>query len=58
MHREFGIVNSYTLEVSFCGPNAGAHKDTHFTMKNLRVSMNPSHFCCEGHGHELLSCIT
>jgi len=20
MHREFGIINSYTLEISFCGP--------------------------------------
>jgi hypothetical protein len=31
MHREFGIVNSYTLEVSFCGATIGVHKDTHFS---------------------------
>ena len=31
MHREFNIVNSYTLEVSFCGPTIGIHKDTHFS---------------------------
>jgi len=31
MNREFGIVNSYTLEVSFCGPTQGYYKDTHFT---------------------------
>ena len=39
MHREFGIVNSYTLEASFCGPDTGAHKDTHFTAKVLKVSI-------------------
>ena len=56
MHREFGIINSYTLEVSFCGPTQGAHKDTHFTQKLLRVSS--LHLTklsvCEGNGVELL----
>ena len=37
MHREFGIVNSYTLEASFCGPTQGTYKDSHFTQKLLRV---------------------
>jgi hypothetical protein len=37
MHREFGIVNSYTLEVSFCGTTQGTHKDTHFSQKLLKV---------------------
>ena len=37
MHREFGIINSYTLEISFCGPTQGHHKDTHFSQKLLKV---------------------
>ena len=28
--REYGIVNSFTLECSFCGPNIGINKDIHF----------------------------
>ena len=38
MHREFGIINSYTLEISFCGATQGVHKDTHFSMRLLKVS--------------------
>lgn len=38
MHREFGIINSYTLEISFCGPTQGVNKDTHFSQKLLKVS--------------------
>lgn len=38
MHKEFGIINSYTLEISFCGPTQGLHKDTHFSQKLLKVS--------------------
>lgn len=36
MHKEFGIINSYTLEISFCGPTQGLHKDTHFSQKLLK----------------------
>ena len=38
MHREFGIINSYTLEVSFCGATQGVYKDAHFSQKVLKVS--------------------
>jgi hypothetical protein len=38
MHREFGIINSYTLEVSFCGSSQGMYKDAHFSQKLLKVS--------------------
>lgn len=41
MHREFGIINSYTLEVSFCGSSQGMYKDAHFSQKLLKVS-NPT----------------
>ena len=33
--KEFNIVNSYTLECSFCGPTQGQHKDCHFSIKSL-----------------------
>ena len=39
MHREFGIINSYTLEISFCGATQGVYKDTHFSQKVLKVSV-------------------
>lgn len=41
MHREFGVINSYTLEISFCGATQGVYKDTHFSQLLLKVS---SHF--------------
>ena len=36
MHREFGIIHSYTLEISFCGATQGVLKDTHFSQKVLK----------------------
>lgn len=35
MFREFNVKNSYTMEVSFCGPNKGLYKDAHFSQKLL-----------------------
>ena len=35
MWREFSLVNSFTLECSFCGPNRGLYKDCHFTISML-----------------------
>lgn len=35
VHRELGVVNSYTLEASFCGPNFGPRKDTQFSTWDL-----------------------
>ena len=46
MHREFGIINSYTLEISFCGPTQGLHKDTHFSQQLLRVSFLAQRLMC------------
>ena len=36
MWKEFQLINSFTLESSFCGPTRGAHKDFHFTIQHLR----------------------
>lgn len=36
MWREFNILNSYTLECSFCGPTSGLYKDCHFTITLLK----------------------
>ena len=33
--KEFNVVNSFTLECSFCGPTAGVYKDCHFTPQTL-----------------------
>jgi hypothetical protein len=30
MWREFNLINSYTLESSFCGPSKGQYKGYHF----------------------------
>ena len=38
MFKEFGIVNSYTLECSMCGPSLGSKKDFHYSKKMLFVS--------------------
>ncbi len=35
MWKEFQLVNSFTLECSFCGPNKGLYKDCHFTISML-----------------------
>lgn len=33
--REFNVINSFTLEASFCGASAGKYKDCHFTPNQL-----------------------
>lgn len=38
VYREYGIVNSFTLECSFCGPNIGTYKDAHFNQRLLLVT--------------------
>ncbi len=35
MAKEFGILNSYTLESSFCGPEEGKYANCHFTPAQL-----------------------
>ena len=37
MWREFGLINSFTLECSFCGPTGGVYMDCHFTPSILLV---------------------
>jgi len=37
MWREFSLINSYTLEASFMGPNKGVHAGGHFNTTNLEV---------------------
>lgn len=59
MHREFGIIHSYTLEISFCGATQGVLKDTHFSQKVLKVSKNLEKLrnngnLCTGYWQELL----
>ena len=36
MWKEFSLINSFTLECSFCGPTNGLHKDCHFTIGILK----------------------
>lgn len=36
MWREFNLINSFTLECSFCGPTSGLYKDCHFTISILK----------------------
>ena len=36
MWKEFNLINSFTLECSFCGPTSGRYKDNHFTTPILR----------------------
>jgi len=36
MWREFNLINSYTLECSFCGPTNGLYKDCQFTINLLK----------------------
>ena len=36
MWREFNLINSFTLEVSFCGPTTGLYKDCHFNIHLLK----------------------
>ena len=37
MWREFNLINSYTLECSFCGPNKGIYNGCHFNTTILSV---------------------
>lgn len=34
--KEFEVLNSFTLECSFCGPTQGMFKDCHFTPRTLK----------------------
>ena len=36
MWKEFNLINSFTLECTFCGPTNGLYKDCHFTQTLLR----------------------
>ena len=36
LYRELGIVNSFTMEASFCGSNFGKHADFHFNQEHLQ----------------------
>ena len=36
MWREFNLINSFTLEASFCGPTKGVHKGCHFNPTTLK----------------------
>ncbi|KAH9123637.1 hypothetical protein LEN26_009884 [Aphanomyces euteiches] len=35
VHQELGVIHSYTLEASFCGPDFGAKKNTQFSIADL-----------------------
>lgn len=37
MWREFNLINSFTLEASFCGPSKGTHKGCHFNPTILNM---------------------
>ena len=60
MWREFGLINSFTLECSFCGPTGGVYMDCHFTpsillVRNKLVGVLPSFYNrILGHGKEIL----
>ena len=36
MWKEFNLINSFTLECSFCGPTSGLYKDCHFTISLMK----------------------
>lgn len=36
MWREFNLINSFTLEATFCGPSDGRYQDCHFTIAILK----------------------
>jgi hypothetical protein len=36
MYKELGLINSYTLEASFCGASFGKHADFHFNTEHLQ----------------------
>ena len=37
MWREFNLINSFTLEASFCGPTRGLYKGSHFNPTVLEI---------------------
>lgn len=37
MWREFNLINSYTLECSFCGPTKGVYAGCHFNPEMLEI---------------------
>ena len=37
MWKEFNLINSYTLEASFCGPSRGTYKGYHFNVTVLEI---------------------
>jgi len=36
MWREFSLFNSFTLEISFLGPNKGVNKGSHFNITHMK----------------------
>ena len=36
MWKEFSLINSFTLETTFCGPTEGRLQDCHFTINTLK----------------------
>jgi hypothetical protein len=44
LYKEFGLVNSYTLEASFCGPDFGRNSERQFNTRHLEQM---GHFFCE-----------
>jgi hypothetical protein len=36
MWREFNLINSFTLETTFCGPSEGRLQDCHFNVNTLK----------------------
>lgn len=36
MWKEFNLINSFTLECTFCGPTEGLYKNCHFTTTLLK----------------------
>mmetsp|Transcript_4988 Transcript_4988/g.18739 ORF Transcript_4988/g.18739 Transcript_4988/m.18739 type:complete len:969 (-) Transcript_4988:1282-4188(-) len=44
MNKEIGIINSYTMEASFCGSSFGKLNNKHFSTKHLEQM---GHFFCE-----------
>ena len=43
MWKEFSLINSFTLETTFCGPTDGRYQDCHFTITTLKEC--GKHFC-------------
>jgi hypothetical protein len=36
MWKDFNLINSFTLETTFCGPTKGRYRDCHFTINTLK----------------------